>query len=493
MTKLTDLTLTEARAALDKGDFSAREFTEEYIKAQDYGRPLNAMITETFEVARRQAAEADQRHAEGKAGLMNGIPIVVKDLFCTREARTTAASKILEHFKPPYESTVTGKLWDAGAVMLGKANLDEFALGSAGVLSAYGPTISPWTGAEPDKATRKIVPGGTSSGSAAAVAAHIAVAATGTDTGGSVRQPASFCGIVGVKPTYGRCSRYGIIAAASSLDQAGAMTRTISDAALMLRVMSGYDPKDSTSIDRPVPDFTASLGKSVKGLKIGIPREYRVDGINQETAAMWDRAAAMLRDAGAEIVDITLPHTKYALPTYYIINPAEVSSNLSRYDGVRYGERVNGNSLPEMYANTRAAGLGPEAKRRIMVGTYALSAGYYDAYYRQAQRARRLIRQDFLDAFSTCDVMLTPIAPHTAFAIGEKQDDPIQMYLEDIFSITLNLAGLPGIVQPIGLAGNGLPIGLQLIGRPFDEATMFTAASALEKAASFKARPAFTA
>jgi len=414
-------------------------------------------------------------------------------LFCTKGVRTTAASHILDNFVPTYESTVSHKLFDAGAVMLGKTNLDEFAMGSSGITSFFKPTVSPWSGSDPVNAVRKFVPGGSSSGSSASVAARMAMGATGTDTGGSIRQPASVTGIVGMKPTYGRCSRWGIVAFASSLDQAGPMTRSVADAALMLRIMAGYDEKDSTSVDTPVPDYVAALGNSIKGLKVGLPREYRIDGINPETDALWQKGAAMLRDAGAEVIDISLPHTKYALPVYYVIAPAEASSNLARYDGVRFGMRVPGKDLNDMYATTRFEGFGKEVRRRILIGTYVLSAGYYDAYYRKAQRVRRLICNDFTEAFKKCDVILTPAVPGTAFAIGEKQGDPLQMYLEDVFTVPLNLAGLPGICVPVGLAKNGLPMGLQLISKAFDETTLFTAASVLEKAANYNTRPPFTA
>ena len=493
MTKLTDLTITEALHGLNDKKFSAAELTEVHISAVEKARGLNIFITETPDGARRQAQESDARRASGKAGALDGIPLAIKDLYCTKGVRTTAASKILGNFVPTYESTVSQKLFDAGSVMLGKVNLDEFAMGSGGVTSAFNPTISPWSGSDPANAARKLVPGGSSSGSAASVAARIAMGATGTDTGGSIRQPASVTGIVGIKPTYGRCSRWGIIAFASSLDQAGPMTRDVADAALMLRVMAGFDEKDSTSVDVPVPDYVAALGKSIKGLKVGLPREYRIDGINPKVDALWHKSAEMLREAGAEVVDISLPHTKYALPVYYIIAPAEASSNLARYDGVRFGLRVAGENLDDMYASTRFAGFGKEVRRRILIGTYVLSAGYYDAYYRKAQRVRRLIRNDFVEAFKKCDVILTPASPGTAFAIGEKQDDPLQMYLEDVFTVTLNLAGLPGICLPVGLAQNGLPMGMQLIGRAFDEETLFTAASALEKAAKFTHKPPFTA
>ncbi len=491
MTKLTDLTMTEALAGLTAKSFSAVELTQAYIAAMTKGRGLNAYITETPELALEQAKASDARYAAGAARAMDGMPIGMKDLYCTKGVRTTAASKILDNFVPTYESTVSQKLQDAGCVMLGKLNLDEFAMGGSGTTSAYGPAINPWSGKDPANAPRKLVPGGSSSGSSAAVSGHIAIAATGTDTGGSIRQPAGVTGIVGMKPTYGRCSRWGIVAFASSLDQAGPMTRTVADAALMLRNMAGFDPKDSTSVDQAVLDFTTALGGSVKGMTIGIPREYRIPGINPEVDALWQRSADMLRDAGAKIIDITLPHTKYALPVYYILATGEASSNLARYDGVRYGVRVDGENLNGMYENTRGAGFGKEVQRRIMLGTYVLSAGYYDAYYRKAQRVRRRIRQDFDAAFQQCDAILTPTSPSTAFAIGEKQGDPIQMYLEDVFTVPVNLAGLPGIAVPVALAQNGLPLGVQLIGRPFDETTLFTVASALEKAADFNHKPPF--
>ncbi|MGE3622376.1 MAG: Asp-tRNA(Asn)/Glu-tRNA(Gln) amidotransferase subunit GatA [Bdellovibrionales bacterium] len=493
MSALTDLSIAEALEYLAAKKISAVELAEAHLKAAEKGDVLNGYVTKMPEIARMQAKESDARRAAGTAGAMDGIPIGIKDLFCTRGARTTACSRILENFVPTYESTVTQKLFDAGCVMLGKTNLDEFAMGSANITSCFGNVINPWTGPDPANAVRKLVPGGSSGGSAALVAGRFAMAATGTDTGGSIRQPASFSGIVGIKPTYGRCSRWGIVAFASSLDQAGPMTRTVADAALMLRVMSGFDPKDSTSVDQPVPDFTSALGASVKGLRIGIPREYRIDGISNEIAGLWDTGAAMLKDAGAELVDISLPHTKYSLAVYYIIAPAEASSNLARYDGVRFGLRVPGENLIDMYENTRGQGFGREVRRRILIGTYVLSAGYYDAYYIKAQKVRRRIRDDFNDAFTKCDAILTPTAPSTAFAIGEKQDDPIQMYLNDVFTVPVNLAGLPGISVPAGLGADGLPLGLQLIGRAFDEMTLFKAASALENAANFTHKPPFTA
>jgi len=489
---LTDLSIIEARAGLAAKNFSAVELAEAHLKGMDKARALNAFITETPELALKQAKESDARYASGKASDLDGIPIAVKDLFCTKGVRTTAASHILDNFIPAYESTVTQKLFGAGTVMLGKANLDEFAMGSSNTTSHFGPVISPWSGPDPAKAARKLVPGGSSGGSAAAVAARIAMGATGTETGGSIRQPASLCGIVGIKTSYGLCSRFGIVAFASSLDQPGPMTRSVADAALLLRVMAGFDEKDSTSVDKPVPDYSAGIGASVKGLKIGIPREYRIDGMAQEIDTLWQKGAAMLKDAGAEIIEIGLPHTKYALAVYYIIAPAEASSNLARYDGVRFGLRVAGGNLNEMYENTRGEGFGKETRRRILMGTYVLSAGYYDAYYIKAQKVRRLIRDDFTKAFEKCDAILTPTAPSTAFAIDEKQDDPIQMYLNDVFTVPVNLAGLPGISVPVGLGADGLPLGLQLISRAFDEMTLFKTASALEKAAGFNHKP-FTA
>jgi aspartyl-tRNA(Asn)/glutamyl-tRNA(Gln) amidotransferase subunit A len=490
---LTDLSITEALAGLAAKKFSATELTEAHIKGVEKARGLNAFITETPEIARKQAKESDARRAAGKAGAMDGVPLAIKDLYCTKGVRTTAASHILDNFIPTYESTVTQKLFDAGGVMLGKVNLDEFAMGSSGITSHFEPTISPWSGKDPANAARKLVPGGSSSGSAAAVAGRFAMGATATDTGGSIRQPAGVSGIVGMKPTYGRCSRWGVVAFGSSLDHPGPLTRTVADAALMLRTMAGFDAKDSTSVDTPVPDYMTALGQSIKGLKIGIPREYRIDGVNPEVNALWEKGVTMMKGAGAEIIDISLPHTKYALPVYYIIAPAEASSNLARYDGVRFGLRVPGENLISMYESTRGEGFGKEVRRRIFMGTYVLSAGYYDAYYIKAQKVRRLIRNDFVEAFKKCDTILTPTAPGTAFAIGEKQDDPIQMYLEDVFTVTLNLAGLPGISVPVGLAANGLPMGLQLMGRAFDEMTVFKGASALEKAANFTHKPPFTA
>ncbi len=489
MSNLTDLTIASARAGLDAGDFSARELAAAHIAAMAEHKTLNTFITETPERALADADAADARRAAGQvASALDGVPIAMKDLFCTEGVRSTAGSHILEPFVPPYESTVSAKLKAGGSVMLGKANLDEFAMGSANITSYYGPVTNPWVAGNGDN--RQRVPGGSSGGSAAAVAARIAIAATGTDTGGSIRQPASFCGIVGMKPTYGRCSRWGIVAFASSLDQAGPMTRTVEDAAIMLQVMAGHDPKDSTSAPYDTPNFSEKLRSGVKGLKIGVPREYRVDGMPAEIDSVWQQGADWLRDLGAEVVEISLPHTKYALPTYYIIAPAEASSNLARYDGVRYGLRVPGNDLKEMYENTRAEGFGAEVKRRIMIGTYVLSAGYYDAYYIKAQKVRSLILRDFTSAFEKVDAILTPTAPSAAFALGEKQDDPVQMYLNDVFTVPASMAGLPAISVPGGLSAEGLPLGLHLIGKPFDEVTLFQVAQALEDAAGFEARPA---
>ena len=486
MTKLTSLTIKEALDGLKKKEFTATELTEAHIKASEAAQHLNCYITETYDHARAQAKESDARYAKGEAKLLDGVPIAMKDLYCTEGIRTTAGSKILENFKPPYESTVSGNMFRDGAIMLGKANLDEFAMCSSNTTSAYGNVINPWQRKGDNK---PLVPGGSSGGSAAAVAARIAMGATGTDTGGSIRQPAAFCGITGIKPTYGRCSRFGIIAFASSLDQAGPFARTVEDCALLLQSMAGYDPKDSTSVNRPVPEYFKSVGQSVKGLKVGVPKEYRVDGANPEITALWDKGVEMMKAAGAEIVDVSLPHTKYALQTYYVIAPAECSSNLARYDGVRFGLRVEGGNLNDTYEATRAAGFGKEVKRRILIGTYVLSAGYYDAYYNKARRVRKLIWQDFINAYEKCDVLLTPTAPTPAFAIGENEQDPVTMYLNDIFTVPASMAGMPGISLPVGLSGDGLPLGLQLLGRPFDEETVFKAASALEKAASFTHLP----
>ncbi|CAO3428961.1 MULTISPECIES: Asp-tRNA(Asn)/Glu-tRNA(Gln) amidotransferase subunit GatA [Azospirillum] len=493
MTGLTHLTMAAALDGLAKKEFTAVELTEAHVKAVETIRPLNAFITETPEQALAMAKASDARRAKGEAGPMEGLPIAVKDLFCTKGVPTTAASHILDGFKPEYESTVTSNLWRDGAVMLGKVNLDEFAMGSANITSHHGNVISPWSPGEVGNWSRQIVPGGSSGGSAAAVAARAALGATGTDTGGSIRQPAAFTGIVGIKPTYGRCSRWGVVAFASSLDQAGPMTRTVEDAAIMLRSMCGFDPKDSTSVDMAVPDFRAALTGDIRGLKVGIPKEYRVEGMPAEIAAIWDQGIEWLKQAGAEPVEISLPHTKYALATYYIVAPAEASSNLARYDGLRYGLRVEGASLKDMYENTRGAGFGKEVRRRILIGTYVLSAGYYDAYYNKARQVRTRIKWDFDEAFKQCDVILTPTAPSTAFAIGEKMDDPIQMYLNDVFTVPASLAGLPGMSVPAGVGSDGLPLGLQLLGRPFDEETVLRVGQVIEKAAAVTATPPFMA
>ena len=488
MTTPTDFTIAEARDALDSGAVSARELAEAHIAAMDAARNLNAFITETPDRALADADASDARRAKGEAlGALDGIPLAIKDLFCTEGVMTTAASHILEGFVPPYESTVSGNLRAAGSVMLGKTNLDEFAMGSSNETSYFGNVENPW---RRDGDNRPLVPGGSSGGAAAAVSGRLCLGATGTDTGGSIRQPAAFCGIVGMKPTYGRCSRWGVVAFASSLDQAGPMTRSVRDSAILLGGMAGFDPKDSTSADMALPDFEAVIDGGVKGLRVGIPAEYAVEGMNPEIAALWDQGKAWLKDAGAELVDISLPHTKYALPAYYIIAPAEASSNLARYDGVRYGQREEGSDLTELYENTRAAGFGIEVRRRILIGTYVLSAGYYDAYYLKAQKVRALIARDFTQAYEKCDVILTPTTPGPAFAAGEKSDDPIAMYLNDVLTVPASLAGLPAISVPAGLSGEGLPLGLHLIGKAFDEETMFRAAQALENAAGFDARPA---
>ncbi len=486
MTNLTHLTIEDALKGLGTKEFTAVELTQAHIDAMGKARALNAFIVETPEIALKQAVESDARRMVGKAGLLDGIPLGIKDLFCTNGVQTTAASKILEGFKPTYESTVTSNLFRDGAVMLGKTNLDEFAMGSSNTTSAFGNVINPWT-RKNDKTP--LVPGGSSGGSSSAVAARLCMGATGTDTGGSIRQPAAFCGITGIKPTYGRCSRWGVVAFASSLDQAGPFARTVKDSALLLRSMAGHDPKDSTSADRPVPDYAAAMTGNIKGLKVGVPKEYRVDGMPAEIEKIWQQGIEWLKAAGATIVDVSLPHTKYALPVYYIIAPAEASSNLARYDGVRYGLRVADENLKNVYKKTRAAGFGEEVRRRILVGTYVLSAGYYDAYYIKAQRVRRLIYNDFMAAFEKCDVLLTPTAPSAAFPIGENEDDPVKMYLNDVFTVTGNLAGLPGLSLPAGLDSQGLPLGLQLLGRPWGEETLFNVAGVLEESAQFKALP----
>jgi aspartyl-tRNA(Asn)/glutamyl-tRNA(Gln) amidotransferase subunit A len=486
--ELNDLTIAGALEGLAKKEFSAVELARAHFKAMEKHRDLNAYVVETPDKALAMAKASDERRAKGeKLGALDGVSLAIKDLFCTDGVQTTAGSHILEGFKPPYESTVTANLWKAGAVMLGKVNMDEFAMGSSNLTSYFGGVGNPWRRKGDNK---RLVPGGSSGGSAAAVAARMALGATATDTGGSIRQPAAFTGTVGIKPTYGRCSRWGIVAFASSLDQAGPMARSVKDCALMLGAMAGHDPKDSTSVDLPVPDYTKALTGDVRGLRVGIPKEYRLDGMSPEIEKLWHQAAEWLKKAGAEIKEVSLPHTKYALPTYYIIAPAEASSNLARYDGVRFGLRVPGESLDEMYEKTRAEGFGKEVRRRIMIGTYVLSAGYYDAYYLKAQRLRSLIARDFDIAFKDVDVILTPSTPSPAFAEGENTDDPIQMYLNDVFTVTANLVGLPGISVPGGLDSQGLPLGLQLIGRAFDEETLFRVGGVLESSANFTAKPA---
>jgi len=487
---LNDLSLGEARDGLRRRDFTAQELTEAHLDAVAALNPrLNAFITVSADEARAQAAAADTKLAAGDHGPLLGLPLAIKDLFCTEGVRTTAGSRILEPFVPAYESTVTANLLRDGAVFLGKANLDEFAMGSSNMTSAFGSVQNPWTRAD----GAALVPGGSSGGSCAAVAARMALGATATDTGGSIRQPASFCGIVGVKPTYGRCSRWGIVAFASSLDQAGPVARTVEDCAILLGSMAGFDPKDSTSADRPVPDFAAACRRGVRGLRIGVPREYRSDSMPAEIEAMWQQGLAWLRDAGAEIVDVSLPHTKYGLATYYIVAPAEASSNLARYDGVRFGRRVDGDDLTQMYERTRADGFGAEVRRRIMIGTYVLSAGYYDAYYLRAQKVRALILRDFTDAYAQVDALLTPTTPSAAFAQGDKMNDPVAMYLNDVFTVPASMAGVPGLSVPAGLDGQGLPLGLQVLGRPFDEETVFAVGAALERAAGFHHLPAIRA
>ena len=482
MSDLNRMTLAAARDGLRDKQFTATELAQSHLDAMARARGLNAYLLETPDHALSGAKASDARLARGEGGPLEGLPLGIKDLYCTEGVRTTAGSRILENFVPPYESTVSANLWRDGALMLGKLNLDEFAMGSSNETSAYGPVVSPWRRAGSDA---PIVPGGSSGGSSAAVAAHLCLGATATDTGGSIRQPAAFTGTVGIKPTYGRCSRWGIVAFASSLDQAGPIARTVRDAAILLRSMAGHDPKDTTSVDRPVPDYEAACGASVAGRTIGIPKEYRLDGMSAEVEAMWQGGIAWLKDAGAKIVDISLPHTRTALPAYYIVAPAEASSNLARYDGVRYGLRVPGRDIVDMYERTRAKGFGQEVRRRIMIGTYVLSAGYYDAYYVRAQKIRTLIKRDFDQAFDAgIDAILTPAAPSTAFAIGEKsRGDPVEMYLNDVFTVTVNMAGLPGIALPGALARDGLPLGLQLIGKPFEEETLFSLAAAIEKAA----------
>ncbi|MEY2956184.1 MAG: Asp-tRNA(Asn)/Glu-tRNA(Gln) amidotransferase GatCAB subunit [Pseudomonadota bacterium] len=487
---LNTLSIAEARDLLRRREISARDLTMSCLAAIDASDELGAFVHRTPDIALDQARAADARLAAGEAPAMCGIPVGIKDLFCTRGVASQAASNILGGFRPEYESTVTARLFEAGAVMLGKLNMDEFAMGSSNETSCYGPAVNPWKVDD-----RRLTPGGSSGGSAAAVAADLCLAATGTDTGGSIRQPAAFTGIVGLKPTYGRVSRWGIVAFASSLDQAGPMTKTVRDAAIFLQAIAGEDAKDATSAALPVPDFEAALTGDIRGRRIGIPREYRMDGMPAEIERLWSEGAAMLRDAGAEIVDISLPHTKYALPAYYVIAPAEASSNLARYDGVRYGHRATlgpGEGIVEMYERTRAEGFGPEVRRRIMIGTYVLSAGFYDAYYNRARKVRALIRRDFETAFAEgIDAILTPATPSAAFELGAQASaDPVAMYLNDVFTVTVNLAGLPGIAVPVGLDAQGLPLGLQLIGRPWDEGGLLAHAHVLEKAAGFVAKPA---
>ena len=490
MTDLTGLTLASARDGLRAGDFTAGELTAAHVAAVDAADALNAFVHKTPEIAMDQARAADRRLAAGMSPDLCGIPLGIKDLFCTKGVPSQAASNILAGFRPEYESTVTDKLFRAGAVMLGKLNMDEFAMGSSNETSCYGKAVNPWRDGE-----TLLTPGGSSGGSAAAVAAGLCIAATGTDTGGSIRQPAAFTGITGIKPTYGRVSRWGIVAFASSLDQAGPMTRDVRDAAILLRAMSGHDPLDSTSADLPVPDFEAMLTGDIRGRVIGIPREYRMDGMPDAIEALWARGREMLADAGAVIRDISLPHTKYALPCYYVIAPAEASSNLARYDGVRFGHRAKlaqGDGITDLYEKTRAEGFGAEVQRRVMVGTYVLSAGFYDAYYNRARKVRALIKRDFDQVFAEgVDAILTPATPSSAFGLGTMQDaDPVEMYLNDVFTVTVNLAGLPGIAVPAGLDAKGLPLGLQLIGRPWEEGDLLNIAYSLERAAGFVAKPA---
>ncbi len=489
---LTGLSIAEARAGLDARDFSAVELVQAHVDAAAALNPrLNAFITLTPELALAQAAGADAALGDGSAGPLAGIPLGIKDLFCTKGVRTTAGSRILDDFVPPYESTVTANLLRDGAVFLGKTNLDEFAMGSSNMTSAFGPVENPWKRAGDPGAV--LVPGGSSGGSAAAVAARIAMGATGTDTGGSIRQPAALCGLAGIKPTYGRCSRWGVVAFASSLDHPGAFARTVQDSAMLLQSMAGFDPRDSTSVDRPVPDYAAACRRGVRGLRIGVPREYRADGMPEEVDRLWRQGLDWLRAAGATIVDVSLPHTRYGLATYYIVAPAEASSNLARYDGVRFGHREPGHDLTELYEHTRAAGFGEEVKRRILIGTYVLSAGYYDAYYLRAQKVRTLILHDFDQVFAEVDALLTPTTPNAAFAQGEKMDDPVAMYLNDVFTVPANMAGVPAMSVPAGLDGQGLPLGLQVIGRSWDEETVFAVAQVIEDAAGFSVLPALRA
>lgn len=482
MKEITKLTIHETLDSLKNKNFSAVELTEAYLQNMEAGKRYNAYITECADKALEQAKKADERYAAATNRTLEGIPLGIKDLFCTKGIRTTACSHILDNFIPPYESTVTANLLNDGAVFLGKLNMDEFAMGGSNETSYFGPVINPWS------KDKNLVPGGSSGGSAAAVAANMCAGATATDTGGSIREPAAFCGCVGIKPTYGRCSRYGIVAFASSLDQAGPIAKDVRDSAILLKSMAGFDEKDSTSYNQQVPDFESFLGKDIKGLKIGLPKEYRPEGMNEEICAYWDKTAEALKARGAELVDISLPHTKYALATYYVLAPAEASSNLARYDGIRYGLRVEGENLDKLYINTRTAGFGAEVRRRIMIGTYVLSAGYYDAYYIKAQKMRRLIHDDFVNAFKKCDVILTPTSPVTAFPIGDEnmKNNPINMYLNDVFTVSVNLAGLPAISLPVGLSKDGLPYGMQVIGKAFDEGTVFSVADKIEADAKFE-------
>ncbi len=486
MSDLTRFTIAEARDKLSKGAFTATELTKAYLAAMQAARALNAYVVETPDKALEMAAESDRRLKAGEARALEGVPLGIKDLFATKGVHTQAASHVLDAFKPPYESTVTANLFGDGAVMLGKLNMDEFAMGSSNETSYYGPVVNPWRA---KNSNADLVPGGSSGGSAAAVSAHICAGATATDTGGSIRQPAALTGTVGIKPTYGRCSRWGIVAFASSLDQAGPIARDVRDAAIMLKSMASHDAKDTTSVDRAVPDYEAALTGDIRGLRVGIPREYRVDAMPEEIDRLWHQGAEWLKKRGAEVVEVSLPHTKYALPAYYIVAPAEASSNLARYDGVRYGLRVPGDDITSMYENSRAAGFGTEVKRRVMIGTYVLSAGYYDAYYVRAQKIRTLIKRDFDEAWEKVDVILTPATPNAAFGLAEMTADPVQMYLNDIFTVTVNMAGLPGIAVPGGLNAEGLPLALQLIGKPFDEETLFRVAHVIEEDAAFTERP----
>ncbi|HEY4274809.1 MAG TPA: Asp-tRNA(Asn)/Glu-tRNA(Gln) amidotransferase subunit GatA [Rhizomicrobium sp.] len=489
MSNPASMTLAEARDALKARKLSSAELTASLVSAVEQGRGLNAFVTETPERAMEMAKASDARLAKGEGGALEGLPLAIKDLFCTKDVKSTAGSRILSNFVPPYESTVTQNLWDAGAVLLGKTNLDEFAMGSSNETSAAGPVFNPWRA---QGSNTNLVPGGSSGGSAAAVAGDLCLAATGTDTGGSIRQPAAVTGTVGLKPTYGRCSRFGIVAFASSLDQAGPMTKTVRDAAILLGSMASVDPKDSTSVDIPVPNYEKLLEGGIKGFRVGIPKEYRIDGVPADIGGLWDKGAEWLKAQGAEIVEVSLPHTKYALPTYYIVAPAEASSNLARYDGVRFGHRSHDGirDITDLYEKSRAEGFGAEVQRRILIGTYVLSAGYYDAYYARAQKLRTLIKRDFDQAFERCDVLLTPATPGPAFGVGEKTSDPVSMYLNDVFTVTVNLAGLPGLAVPAGLTDSGLPLGLQLIGKPFDEGTVLKAGLAIEEAADFHHKPA---